>query len=433
MFEIGNVLFILELLIAETILLYSCPRRKDFAMRTASVFVGCTLLAYFFPSVSIADKYLFQGYQLLRFFVMFAYTVGGMAICYDISWRTVLSLCAAGYAVQHLSYQIFTLLSSIPFIKMINLSFFDVFSWVEIFVFILIYVLTWLFFGRKIEENEYYKNSDVRLDVLSVSLVFICIVLTRVSYVLSGYGDLSPRIYAVVCCVMALIIQFNLYSALSERYEKEVVYQLWKEERKQYDLSKKMMDTINVKCHDLKYKLREHNDKLSKEERKSLEKIVNIYDGMVKTGNEVLDVILSENHLQCQEHDIKFSFMGNGEALSFITPSDMYSLFGNALDNAREAVIQLPKEKRIVSLTITKKGEFVNIDLVNYFNGELNYEEGEIVTSKTEGKEYHGFGIKSMQMLAKKYSGDLRVSITKDTFNLGIYLIVSDPNATSDD
>ena len=125
--------------------------------------------------------------------------------------------------------------------------------------------------------------------------------------------------------------------------------------------------------------------------------------------------------------------MGNGEALSFITPSDMYSLFGNALDNAREAVIQLPKEKRIVSLTITKKGEFVNIDLVNYFNGELNYEEGEIVTSKTEGKEYHGFGIKSMQMLAKKYSGDLRVSITKDTFNLGIYLIVGDPNATSDD
>lgn len=432
MFEIGNIIFIIEILVGQTILLYACPKRDNYAVRMSVSVACCIALAYFFPMPAEIWHTKFSAlYQLLRFFVLLGYTMGATAVCYKIPLRTVLSLCVAGYAIQHIGYQLTMLCSSIPVLKEYNVALFGVVRLFELIVFTMTYTAAWYCLGRTIAKNEYYKNSDIRFDLLAVVIIFICVVLTRVSYILSGFYSLSPRIYAIVCCLLALIIQFNLYRMMSEKYEKEIIRQLWKEERRHYELSKHMIDTINIKCHDLKYKLRAHDDKLSQEERRSLERAVNIYDGMVKTGNEVLDVILAENHLQCQSNDIKFTFMGNGEALSFISDSDMYSLFGNALDNAREAVMGLKGNKRVVNLTITKKGDFINVDLVNYFSGELVFLEDRLVTSKKQEEGYHGFGIKSMQMIAQKYGGDLRISVNGDLFSLGIYLFCGTSTKTN--
>ena len=416
----GNILFIFELIMAQALLLYACPKRDKFAIRLAICIPCCFLLGYFFPNAR--EKPVTQMYYLLKYFVFLTYTIVAAVVCFKMPWHTSASLCVAGYAIQHISYQATILLSKVSFLKFLNVQLFGVVMVLEILVFALLYAAAWLLFGRRIAKKEYYKNSDWRFDVLAVVVVFICIILTRVSYMLSGFNSLSPRIYAIVCCVLALVIQFNFYDMLSEKYEKETICQLWREERKQYALSKQMVDTINVKCHDLKYKLREHGGKLSEEERKSIVDAIDIYDGMVKTGNEVLDVILAENHLQCKANNIKFTFMGDGQVLSFMSASDIYSLFGNALDNAREAVTDVEEDRRIVNLTVTKKGDFVNVDLVNYFSGELIYEDGVIATRKTEEKGYHGFGMKSMQMLAQKYGGDLRVSVNGDLFSLGIYL-----------
>ena len=424
MFELGNINFIAELLIAQTLLLYACPKRKRFYIRLILSVLGCLVLAYFFPSARISNPYGYQMYQLLRFLVLLLYTIIAAFVCYKISLQSLFSLCVAGYAIQHIAYQSTMLLGRIPFIGEINVQILGMTSILELIVFATIYVCSWLLFGRVIAQKEYYKNSNIRFDILSIAIIFICMVLTRFSYMLSGFNSLSPRLYAIVCCSLALIIQFNLYSMMSEKYEKDTIQQLWKEERKHYELSKQMVDTINIKCHDLKYKLREHSEKLSLEERKSLENCINIYDGMVKTGNEVLDVILSENYLQCQVNNIKFTFMGDGEALAFISPSDMYSLFGNALDNAREAVADLEEKKRVINLTVTKKGEFINIDLVNYFSGELIYVNDVLMTTKAQEEGYHGFGIKSMQLIAKKYGGDVRISLKENMFNLGIYLFI---------
>ena len=422
MFEIGNIIFIIELLIGQSIFLYACPKRKYYLLKLVASIMGCIVLAYFFPMPTNFQRETYQLYQLLRFFVLLFYTIITAAVCYKISVRTVISLCVAGYALQHIGYQTTMLCAHIPVVSEYNILVFNSVRLFEIIVFTCVYILAWVTFGKKIEQNRYYQNSDIRFDVLAVAIIFICVVLTRVSYIFSGFNALAPRMYAIVCCILALIIQFNLYRILSEKYETEVVRQLWKEERKHYELSKQMIDTINVKCHDLKYKLREYKDRLSKDERNALEKTINIYDGMVQTGNEVLDVILAENHLQCQSNDIKFTFMGNGSDLVFISDFDMCSLFGNALDNAREAVMSLENEKRVINLTITKKGDFINIDLVNYFSGELLFLDDTIVTSKQQEVGYHGFGLKSMQMMAKKYGGDLRVSVDGDRFSLGIYL-----------
>lgn len=425
MFEVGNIIFIVEIFLAQALLLYSCPKRKQFALRLVLSLAVAVVLAGFFPMPKGFAMNPF--YQILRFLTLLAYTMAATAVSYQISARAILSLCVAGYAFQHIAYQSTMLLSSIKAIAAYNIVVFPSMKLFELIVFPVVYAILYFVFGRPVAKSEYYKNSDVKLDILAVFIVFICVVLTRVSYFLSGFNSLSPRFYAIVCCVLALVIQFNLYRMFEEKYEKEVVYQMWKEEKRQYEMSKQMIDVINVKCHDLKFRLHQEGSDPFGTDRREIENAVGLYDGMLKSGNEVLDVILGENALRCQANGIKFTFMGRGGDLGFVAATDMYSLLGNALENAREAVSSLPAEKRVISLTVEKRGSFVNVNVVNYFEGELVFEGDMPKTGKTDEEGYHGYGIKSMQIIAAKYGGNVRISVNADLFSLGIYLF--DPSA----
>ena len=66
-------------------------------------------------------------------------------------------------------------------------------------------------------------------------------------------------------------------------------------------LSKETIDIINIKCHDLKYRI----SKIPKiedgeEQKKYIEDVRNtltIYDNIFQTGNEALDLVLTEKSL----------------------------------------------------------------------------------------------------------------------------------------
>ena len=71
-----------------------------------------------------------------------------------------------------------------------------------------------------------------------------------------------------------------------------------------------MIDLINTKCHDIRHRLaqyRIHPDAITCEELAQLEKGISIYDCTIKTGNETLDVNLTERSLLCQKMGITFS------------------------------------------------------------------------------------------------------------------------------
>ena len=93
-----------------------------------------------------------------------------------------------------------------------------------------------------------------------------------------------------------------------------------------YQDNKKNVDLINLKCHDLKHQIREHTAKgnITKDTINELEEIINIYDSNVRTGNEALDLILTEKSLLCQKANIKLSCLADCSNLSFIADSDLY-------------------------------------------------------------------------------------------------------------
>ena len=150
-----------------------------------------------------------------------------------------------------------------------------------------------------------------------------------------------------------------------------------------------------------------------------MENTINIYDSLPKTGNHALDIILAEKSLYCQKNDISISYIIDGKKLNFIRESDIYSLFGNLLDNAIQSTIHLESEKRIISISVRSEGDLVSINSHNYYSGQLQIQDGLPLTTKKDTR-FHGFGVKSMVMIVEKYGGNISFSAKDQIFNLNI-------------
>ena len=91
----------------------------------------------------------------------------------------------------------------------------------------------------------------------------------------------------------------------------------------------------------------------------AMEQEIRSYEAQNKTGNEVLDTILTSKSLYCQQHGITLTCVADGAALDFMDTMDLCSLFGNALDNAIESVEKLPdSEQRLIHLVVAGKGVY---------------------------------------------------------------------------
>lgn len=129
---------------------------------------------------------------------------------------------------------------------------------------------------------------------------------------------------------------------------------------KQYAVSKENIENLNKKCHDLKYKIAEF-EKAGTFDRSALDEMKTLiarYDCTVHTGNPEPDIVLTEKSLACRNKGIEFTCVADGAILPKMEAGDMYAFFGNAVDNAIEAVEKLSDDKKFISLTVSP-GEFI--------------------------------------------------------------------------
>ena len=416
--------FLLEMILAELIFLYPADKRSRFPLRLSLVLLVFLAGALLFRTEAQLTRSLLS--QVGTFAGLFFLTVAAMGFCFRLSFPSLFSLCVAGYAVEHIAYHVSKIVQTLTGL-FVGASLGPLQDWelMELVVFPPVYLIALGTIGYFAAKNECWKKTDMRFNALSIAVVFICVGLTRL---VNSYGEeqsIPVSFYAITCCLMALVVQFVLYRTVDLRTENTALNLMWQEERKQFELSKKTIDTINIKYHDLKHRLRDM--RLPAEEVESIKDAVRIYGSRIRTGNDALDVLLTENSLRCSEEGIRLTFMGNGADLSFMQVMDVYSLFGNAISNAVEAVEKLADpEKKIIDIVSERRGDMVSIHISNYFDGKLLLEDGMPVTSKTWEEGFHGFGMKSMKLIAEKYGGSLSASADGDLFTLDVYLMNSD-------
>ena len=234
------------------------------------------------------------------------------------------------------------------------------------------------------------------------------------------------RLVFDLLCVVVLYTQCGLEHSRTMEQELFTVRQLWQHQQAQYERSRENIELINQKCHDMKYQIRAlrslESSAARDEQIKEMERSIMIYDTAVKTGDPVLDTVLTEKSLFCEKHGITLTCMADGDGLRFMRSTDLYTILGNALDNAIEHVLTYPEqEKRAIQVSVLPKGGLHVIRVRNYCEQPPVFADG-LPASTKEHNGYHGFGLKSIRMIAERYNGSISCSWQDHSFLLLILL-----------
>ena len=211
------------------------------------------------------------------------------------------------------------------------------------------------------------------------------------------------------------------------RKELEAVQNVLQNQYAQYVQSKESIELINYKYHDLKHQiavLRSEEDPQKREAfLDEMEAEIRQYEAQNKTGNKVLDTVLTSKSLYCNKNGITFTCVADGKLLDHMHVTDICSIFGNALDNAIEHVILIPDpEKRLIHLTVSAQKGFVFIKIENYCEAEISKNEEDLITTTKKDSKNHGFGLKSMRKAVEKYDGSVVFGVQQNWFELKILL-----------
>ena len=419
--------YMIELLLGELVFLFFVPKRKMFALRL-SLSILCSLVISYFSYLLIYQMDMTSPYtSVLRFLlllVLIFVSMAAMYISFDIPLVALLSSCAGGVALQHIGYHVYRLFALIEGLKT-----FDPQHGLELIIVVVVYLLFFFTMGFYLKKQKHYENYDPRLIIISSIIILICIGITR----FYNRGNLVPdnhyyiiagSLYAITCCTLSLFIMFYLIKYIEIKADNKTIHQLYIEQQKQYELRKENIDLLNIKFHDLKHQINHLENRIPAEEINKMKENLDIYNGMYKTGIAGLDTILNEKSLSCIAKNISLTYIGSAKAIDFMKPFEIFSLFGNALDNAIEAVDKIENPlKRCISIVLETKGDFIYINILNYTNEKTIFHDGLPQTTKQQESGYHGFGIKSIKSIAESYEGGIQITSKDDIFLLSIYLL----------
>lgn len=433
-----RIVFLIELLVAEFLFCKNLKRKERFALRLFLSIVFSSLVTLFFP-LSFSNPF----YISLMFIVIFISTLIGMIICFDESVWNLLFCAIASYTIQHIAYTLYTIIVEIfyldqimdyliannPYISNDNRGGYSIITGIAyLTIYFSVYWIFYFTFACRIKKNSnlHIKN---RFFLLLSGIIILVDVAFNMITIFNENKDITSyyieSLYNIITCFIALELQFSQLSNKKIENELEAYKMLWAERNNQYEMSKKTIDIINIKCHDLKHQIRKigNYQTINKQNVEEIEKNLQIYDSSYQTGNKALDVILTEKSLIGNEKSIQFNIIAEGALLNFINPTDIYSLFGNALDNAMEAVSNLKDDQKTITLIIKKINNMISIHIENYYQGELNMIDGMPKTKKSN-TDYHGYGVLSMKTIIEKYQGIMSIETDNSIFKLNILFMI---------
>ena len=428
-----KIVFLIELFVAGSLIGGKLRRRQPFAARLAASVFMLFAVTFALPILSYSSFY-----TMVLFFVIFALFMCATKFYRDENWSSILFCGCWAYTVQHISYQIYTLI-----ITMLGINEGNIYSsgefisgkyaWLSLSIFLevhaVVYVVVWAVTRLRLAKVESLELRRWRLFILSAAILFIDIILN--AFIVHNEAATSQFvlsffcIYGITSCVLILILQFSMIDTEKLETELRIVETLWDKDKKLYETRRENIEYINIKCHDLRHRMRaiRLKDHIDQRELGEIERAINIYEETMKTGNEVVDIVLSEESILCHNNNINLICVVDGKLVDFMQTGDLYSLLQNSIHNAFDAVKDIDdEERRFIRLTIKRVGEMVYIGVENYCRDAeaIEFRNG-LPVSKGDSR-VHGFGMKSISAIVNKYEGTMNIKAENGIFKLNILL-----------
>ena len=132
---------------------------------------------------------------------------------------------------------------------------------------------------------------------------------------------------------------------------------------------------------------------------------LNTVDTVVKTGNPMANAILNSKISLARSRNIPTLVDAHIPVKLKMSELDLCCIIGNLFDNAMEASMALPEEKRMIRVYMDMKGTQLYISFTNFTAAKKLSKVGKgFRTSKGEG---HGFGLVRIDDIVSRYDGYL--------------------------
>ena len=415
---------------ALSVFVITCTNERKIGRWKLAV-VSCAqfaLLLFFMTVTDGVRQELFVPSMLLIVLLLLGY----IYICNDFSLREAgfyfVKAFINGEFAASLCWQIYYYLRYVRGIQG------ELLKWVEL---ILVYAVIFTILAlmelnlKKDLEELHITRRELRVVIIIAASVFA---MSNLSY-LDQHGLFSGTFVMDIFIIRTLVdlsgiaVLYAYHVQVKEiqiRFEKDTLHNIMEMQYKNYQLSKENIDMVNQKYHDLKHQINLLKTQAyvgkSTSYLEKMEREIRVYETQNKTGNQILDAVLTNKAMICQNKEIDLKFIVDGGALSFMEDMDVSALFGNMLDNAIEsAEKQQEKQKRLIWLYVTKEKQFVRIRTENYCDEKIRFKNGMPVTTKKD-RRLHGYGMKSIKSTVEKYHGSVVAAQENNWFELKILL-----------
>ena len=433
---------ILGLLFAAFIVCFPNGHRQGkFVLRTvlgvAICFIHGMLWIPLYDSMQV-NYYFYMplGFLYILFESFLVYLI--IMMCFDISPAEAMFRCIVAKTMDMTVTVFLRNIIVYTFFPELPEKYFRLYILVMIAVYYIVYGILYRWTINDINggnPEEYFSGNKGLFYSLALSYLGVCFLMALIQTIcehvispLADHTELGGIYYEVyVFGILSLLLIAALIDIALVRIYREAVLesernlfsQLLKEKAKQYEFVKENADVINRKCHELKKQLHALEEDGNTEKNTTLREIskaLNFYDTTVKTGNEVLDTILTEKSILCANRGIKLSCMVNSANINHIGTMDLYTILDIALDSAIRYESSIPDpEKKIISFMLTSAGSMNYIVIENYYDQEHSPYQ---ITDKREYRKAFG----TVRQIARHYHGEIMTSKENNVYQFQIIL-----------
>ena len=136
-----------------------------------------------------------------------------------------------------------------------------------------------------------------------------------------------------------------------------------------------------------------------------LDEDLSTVDTVIKTGNKMTDAILNSKISLAKSKHIPVVADAHVPVALKTSEMDLCIIIGNLFDNAIEASLQLPEEKRMIRVYMDMKNTQLYMSFTNFTATKKQKKiSGRFHTTKGQG---HGFGLVRIDDIVERYGGYL--------------------------
>lgn len=300
--------------------------------------------------------------------------------------------------------------------------------WLDFLGYAVVYIFSvgFLFLLQKLAANKEKEPLSIWNMILLAGIVSVVSILIQSYFTRSDMSDVNPNailpVFITFLFVVASVIlsvksskarYYSRINQLSEEYMAAQAKHFEKVRESDFEMRRLRHDMNNhIICLNELYKGEKYGE-LGEYLKQLTNKVIEI-QAPIRTGNEIVDAIITEKAEEAKPFQIKIQVDGEFKGIT-ISAMELCTIFSNLLDNAIEAAKSVRETDREISVSAKKTGSFWLLTVKN--NTAFQVEISDRIKTTKQNKKEHGFGIGNVDKAVQKCGGEFQLDCKKNGEN----------------